>query len=59
MFGWQSGYAGFTVSESIVEKVRNYIERQEEHHKQHSFEDELRLLLEKHNVDYDPKYLLD
>ena len=58
-FGWQSGYAGFTVSESIVERVRSYIGRQEEHHKQHSFEDELRLLLEKHHVDYEPKYLLD
>lgn len=57
-FAWQSGYAGFTVSESIVERVRAYIRRQKEHHLKHSFEDELRLLLEKHRVDYELEYLL-
>src|SRR5438128_2328269 len=28
LFCWQSGYAGFTVSESILERVRAYIRRQ-------------------------------
>ena len=32
-FEWQEGYGAFTVSESILSKVRRYIERQEEHHR--------------------------
>ena len=35
-----------------------YIAAQEEHHRQRTFEQELRELLEKHGVQYDPKYLL-
>ena len=39
------------------DKVRRYIESQEEHHRKVTFVDELRILLEKHGVEYDPKYL--
>ena len=31
-FGWQGGYAAFTVSESQVERVSQYIRNQQEHH---------------------------
>ena len=48
----------FTVSASMMEAVRRYIAAQEEHHRQRTFEQELRELLEKHGVQYDPKYLL-
>jgi len=58
-FSWQGGYAGFTVSESVLERVRAYVQRQKEHHAQHSFEDELRLFVEKHRIKYDEKYLVD
>ena len=53
-FGWQDGYSAFTVSESQVERVRNYIRNQSEHHKKVSFRDELIALLEAHGVEYDP-----
>jgi REP-associated tyrosine transposase len=53
-FGWQDGYSAFTVSESQVERVRNYIRNQREHHKKVSFRDELIALLEAHGVVYDP-----
>ena len=56
-FAWQEGYAAFTVSASLREKVRRYIESQVEHHRKVTFIDELRRLLEKHGVEYDPKYL--
>jgi putative transposase len=56
-FAWQEGYAAFTVSASGRDKLRRYIESQEEHHKKVTFIDELRLLLEKHGVEFDPKYL--
>src|SRR5262245_61811693 len=44
-FSWQAGYAAFSVSQSSVEAVQDYIERQEEHHRKISFQDELRTLL--------------
>jgi putative transposase len=56
-FAWQEGYAAFTVSASRRESVRRYIESQEKHHREVTFIEELRFLLEKHGVEYDPKYL--
>jgi putative transposase len=56
-FAWQEGYGAFTVSLSAVERVREYIQHQEEHHINHSFQDEYRLLLEKHEIDFDERYL--
>jgi REP element-mobilizing transposase RayT len=58
-FGWQVGYAAFTVSESQVEHVRKYIRNQEEHHRRQSYQEEFIALLERHGVDYDPRYLWD
>ena len=37
-FTWQRGYGAFSVSESFVENVVNYIENQEEHHRKTTFE---------------------
>jgi REP-associated tyrosine transposase len=53
-FGWQDGYAAFTVSESQVERVRLYIKNQRQHHAKVSFRDELIALLEAHRLKYDP-----
>lgn len=39
-FEWQDEYYAVSVSESIVDKVRDYIKNQEEHHKTKSFEQE-------------------
>ncbi len=56
-FEWQRGYAAFTVSKSQLEKVRVYVRNQEQHHRRKTFQEELRLLLEKHGVEYDERYL--
>lgn len=56
-FAWQAGYGAFTVSESQVAIVRRYIQRQEQHHKKTSFQEEFVKLLERHGVEYDPRYL--
>jgi REP-associated tyrosine transposase len=37
-FSWQRGYGVFTVSQSNVEEVRQYIARQKEHHQKFPFE---------------------
>lgn len=39
-FEWQNEYFAVSVSESVVDKVRDYIGRQEEHHRKKSFDDE-------------------
>jgi len=58
LFQWQEGYAAFTVSATHLNAVRNYIANQEEHHHKSSFKEELKRLLEKNDVKYNPKYLL-
>ena len=58
-FHWQNGYGGFSVSESVLETVSQYIEQQEEHHRKMSFQDEYRKLLEKHGVPYDERFVRD
>ena len=58
-FSWQRRYGAFTVSESAVEAVRDYIRRQKEHHEQRTFEQEYVGLLRKHNVEFDERYLWD
>ena len=56
-FGWQEGYGLFSVSYSNMDRVKEYIGRQEAHHKKVSFRDELIALLKKHNVAYDERYV--
>lgn len=56
-FGWQGGYAAFSVSESQVARVKRYIQNQREHHRRASFEEELLALLRAHGVSYDPNHL--
>ena len=57
-FGWQEGYAIFSASWTHCGVLRRYIAGQEVHHCKTSFADELKRLLEKNGVQYDPKYLL-
>ncbi|HEY2811477.1 MAG TPA: IS200/IS605 family transposase, partial [Rhabdochlamydiaceae bacterium] len=56
-FAWQEGYSGFSVSKSKIPVVIRYIKNQERHHKKMSFEDEFLVLLEKHGIEFDPKYI--
>jgi len=58
-FAWQAGYATFSVSASNLDEVRGYIANQEEHHRKGTFQDELRALLRKHEVEWDEKYIWD
>jgi putative transposase len=58
-FHWQSGYGAFSVSQSQLGQVVSYIERQEEHHRHVTFQDEYRAFLKKYCVDYDERYVWD
>jgi len=54
---WQEGYAAFTVSASGVGEVKEYIANQEQHHRARDFREELKMLLEKSGVSFDPRFL--
>lgn len=56
-FHWQDGYGAFSVSPSQQEAVVGYIDRQVEHHRKQSFQEEFLAILKRHEVDYDPRYV--
>ena len=56
-FQWQSGYADFSVSLSNLQKVRDYIANQNRHNQRINFQDELRLLLTRHRIEWDERYI--
>jgi putative transposase len=58
-FHWQNGYSAFSVSQSNVEAVRNYIAHQAEHHAQQTFEDELRTWLRRYELEWNEEYVWD
>jgi REP element-mobilizing transposase RayT len=58
-FHWQSGYGAFSIGQSNIEKVKCYIARQREHHRQRTFQDEYRALLKKYKIEYDEMYVWD
>lgn len=47
-FGWQDEYFAVSVSKSMVDRVRNYIKNQEEHHKIKTFQEEYDDLINKY-----------
>ncbi|MGJ8642029.1 MAG: transposase [Luteolibacter sp.] len=58
-FTWQAGYGCFSVSESQLSVVSNYINNQEEHHRKITFQDEYRELLRLHGEKWDEQYVWD
>jgi REP element-mobilizing transposase RayT len=58
-FAWQSGYGIFCLGFSQIRTVRNYIAGQEEHHRQVSFQDEFRQLLQRYEIEFDERYVWD
>lgn len=49
-FAWQRGYGAFSVSQSGLSGVCNYIATQEEHHRRLSFSEELKALVGKYGL---------
>ena len=58
-FHWQKGYSAYSVSASIIPKVKKDIANQEEHHQRTTFKEEYLEFLEKHNLAYDERYVWD
>ena len=51
-FSWQTGYGAFSVSQSQVPRVKEYIRDQEKHHRTKAFQVEFIDLLKVHDVEY-------
>ncbi len=58
-FAWQSGYGIFSIGFSQIGTARNYIAGQEEHHRQISFQDEFRQLLQRYEIEFEERYVWD
>ena len=58
-FQWQAGYGIFSVSQSNVEQVKQYVADQEQHHLHMSFQDEFRELCKRHRIEIDERYVWD
>ena len=59
LFAWQEKYGAFSVSISQLETITNYIKNQKEHHRRRSFQEEFLMLLKKHRIEFDERYLWD
>ncbi len=58
-FEWQRGYGAFTLGHSQLDKIINYINKQEEHHKIKSFKEEYIEFLKLYNIDFNTEYIFD
>ena len=58
-FGWQNGYAIFSLGFAQIKEVRDYIAGQEAHHRQASFQEEFRALLRRYDIAFDERYVWD
>ena len=58
-FAWQQGYGAFSLGRSDQEALIAYIQRQPEHHRTISFQDELRAILNRYGVERDEAHLWD
>jgi len=50
-FRWQRGYGGFSVSASQLDKVKKYIENQDEHHRTKTFTEEYNEWLKQYKIE--------
>ncbi|MBQ6726398.1 MAG: transposase [Bacteroidales bacterium] len=56
-FAWQGGYGIFSVSASQVQKVKDYVTNQKEHHRKKTFQEEYEAFLKAYNIEYNPEYV--
>jgi putative transposase len=54
-FAWPAGYGAFSVGESRADAVIRYIQRQEEHHRKLTCQEEFRKFLQRYQVAFDKR----
>jgi REP element-mobilizing transposase RayT len=58
-FEWQAGFGAFSLGYSQKEDARGYIRRQQVHHAEISYQDELRDFFRRYEIAYDERYVWD
>ncbi len=58
-FEWQNGFGAFSVSQSQIQIVVNYILNQEEHHRKKTFREEYIDFLKAYQIDFNINYIFD
>jgi len=58
-FRWQRGYGVFSVNPNGLDDLRNYIDNQEEHHRERDFQKEYLEFLKSEGIEYDERYVWD
>lgn len=58
-FQWQEGFGAFSYSHSSLDSVIGYIQLQKEHHRNKSFEEEYKSLLNSFNIEFKDEYLFE
>jgi REP element-mobilizing transposase RayT len=58
-FAWQEGYGAFSLSKSSLPSAIEYIAKQEEHHRIHTYKEEFLAFLARYEIEYDERYLWD
>jgi len=58
-FFWQGGYGDFSIGWSQLDELVRYIDRQQQHHRTQTFQEEYRNLLQKYHVEFDERYVWD
>ena len=51
-FAWGKGYGAFSVSQSDVSKVANYIAKQEDHHRKRTFAQEFEIFVKRYGLEW-------
>ncbi len=59
LFAWQAGYGAFSLGQSQLPALLQYIDNQREHHHRRTFKEEFVAFLERYCIDYDERYLWD
>ncbi len=58
-FEWQTGFGAFSASQSQIQKVVQYILKQEEHHRKKTFREEYIDFLNAYGVEFNQEYIFE
>ena len=58
-FEWQTGFGAFSIGQSQLPKIINYIKKQEEHHRTKTFKEEYINFLNAYDIDYKTEYIFN
>lgn len=58
-FAWQNGCGIFSIGFSQIKSARDFIARQEAHHRKISFQDEFRQFLRRYEIEFDERSVWD